>query len=94
MSLDDSHARPTYRPPPAMERRHRHRLEVHPMFDPQDTTGLDLVPGPDACPCKSSGCRSGWVWRPVAAPAEAQGSAAPAAQGVRGAPEAEPEGGS
>jgi len=28
MSLDDSHARPTYRPPPAMERRHRHRLEV------------------------------------------------------------------
>ena len=65
----------------------------HPMFDPQDTTGLELVPGPDACPCKSSGCRSGWVWRPVAAPAEAQGSAAPAAQGARGDPEAEPEGG-
>jgi hypothetical protein len=65
----------------------------HHMFDPQDTTGLELVPGPDACPCKSSGCRSGWVWRPVAAPAEAQGSAAPAAQGVRGDPEGEPEGG-
>ena len=33
-------------------------------WPPQDTTGWELAPGPDAC-------RSGWEWRPVAAPSGA-----------------------
>jgi hypothetical protein len=40
-------------------------------WPPQDTTGWELVPGPDSCRCGTSACRSGWDWRPVAAPSEA-----------------------
>jgi hypothetical protein len=36
-------------------------------WPPQDTTGWELIPGPDACRCGTSACRSGWEWRPVAA---------------------------
>ena len=40
-------------------------------WPPQDTTGWELAPGPDACRCGTPACRSGWEWRPVAAPSSA-----------------------
>jgi len=40
-------------------------------WPPQDTTGWELVPGPDACRCETPACRSGWEWRPVATPPDA-----------------------
>jgi hypothetical protein len=36
-------------------------------WPPQDTTGWELAPGPDACCCGTPACRSGWEWLPVAA---------------------------
>ena len=40
-------------------------------WPPQDPTGWELAPGPDACRCGTPACRSGWEWQPVASPAGA-----------------------
>jgi hypothetical protein len=42
-----------------------------PFWLPPDTSGWELVPGPDACWCGMPACRSGWEWRPTGATPEA-----------------------
>jgi hypothetical protein len=64
-------------------------------WPPEDTTGWEFVPGPDACRCGTPACRSGWEWRPVAASPDAvQDGPTPAPRADRGHAEAEAEAGS